>query len=532
MVPSHPVSTETADESELTRQLEAVKRFPEGNPNPVLQIDRDGVLLYANPASAPLVDALGLARGAALPSWLLDRVAEALVFVPAQAIDVRAGERTFSLFGVEAPELGVTNLYGTDVTAAQVLERFPMWNPNPVLRMSRDGALLFANAASAPIVEALGVRQGDRFDSEARSRLLRAIDEAEPPPLEVTSGGRHYALHPRFVPELDAINVYGLDVTALRAIDAFPDENPNPVLRMTHDGRLQYANPASEVITRALGVEVGDFLPPDILARVADVVARSSDDLIEIVSDGSTFELRAVAVYEFDFINLYGTDVTAARAVESAHRENERLLLAILPSSVAERLRSGETTIADSFEDLAVLFADLVGFTALSSRVSAAEVVRILNTVFSAFDEIADRHGLEKIKTIGDAYMAVGGLTVRPDGDDPAVAVAETALEIIGATEQLGMRLGHDLSVRVGVHAGPSVAGVIGTKKFIYDVWGDAVNRASRMESHGVPGRVQVSEETYERLRGGFVFEERGTIDVKGLGRVTTYFLSAPVVSG
>ena len=238
-------------------------------------------------------------------------------------------------------------------------------------------------------------------------------------------------------------------------------------------------------------------------------------------------EVRAVSVYEFDSINLYGTDVTAARAIEQAHRENERLLLAILPPSVAERLRGGETSIADAFDEMTVLFADLVGFTELSSRLDAAEVVQILNDVFCAFDALADRYGLEKIKTIGDAYMAVGGI----DGEDPRAdhprAVAQMALAMVAETERLARETGYPLQVRVGVHVGPTVAGVIGMRKFIYDVWGDAVNKASRMESHGVAGRVQVTEETYRRLRGSFSFERRGEIEVKGLGRVTTYLLDS-----
>ena len=514
---------------QLARELEAVKRFPEGNPNPVLQVGGDGVLLYANPASADLVRSLDLACGAPVPATMLEEIRQALEFVPPRPFEWEAESRTYSVLPVEAPELGVTNLYATDVTAERVLERFPLHNPNPVLRVSSDGRLLFANEASAPIVAALRTQVGQKFPAETRSHLLRALDEAEPDPLEVMSRGRHYALHARLVSELNTINVYGVDVTALRAIDKFPDENPNPVLRLTGDGRLQYANPASDLLRRALGIEVGDALPADFRRRVEDVVAGSSDEQLELEAGGRTFELRPVSVYEFGFVNIYGTDVTAARAIEQAHRENERLLLAILPPSVAERLRQGETTIADSFDDIAVLFADLVGFTALSSRLSASEVVDILNAIFSAFDELADRHGLEKIKTIGDAYMAVGGLVSDPRGRDPALAVAEMALEVVRATEQLAASTGRELSVRVGVHAGPSVAGIIGTRTFVNDVWGDAANKASRMESHGVPNRVQVSEATYQRLRGSFSFERRGVVDIKGIGPETTYFLDAPL---
>jgi class 3 adenylate cyclase len=521
------VSTErtTDPQADALRELEAVKRFPEGNPNPVLQITPEGTLLYANPASSPILAALGLEVGRTLPEELVAELRDALRLLPARPVEFAAGERTFSVLPVEAPELGVVNLYATDVTAARVLERFPDWNPNPVMRLSRDGVLLYANAASTPIVDALGVQSGGRLPREVAAHLLRALDEPAPEPFAIQCDGRHYALHPRLVPELGTINVYGTDVTALRAIDKFPDENPNPVLRVTRDGRLQYANPASDLLLRALGVDVGEPLPDDFLRQVEEIVARGSEERLELSADGRIFELLAVSVYEFDFINLYGTDVTAARAVAAANRENERLLLAILPPSVAERLRSGETSIADSFDEMTVLFADLVGFTELSSRLSAVEVVRVLNEIFSLYDDLADRHGLEKIKTIGDAYMAVGGVTPDAEGRDHAEAVAEMALEMIRATERLAAESGYALGVRVGIHVGPTVAGVIGMRKFIYDVWGDAVNKASRMESSGVPGRVQVTEDTYRRLRGAFAFERRGEIDVKGLGRVTTYFL-------
>jgi class 3 adenylate cyclase len=450
---------------------------------------------------------------------------DALRLVPPRAFELAVGVQTFAVLPVEAPELGVVNLYATDVTAARVLERFPDWNPNPVLRVSRDGTLLYANAVSAPIVGKLGARTGEQLPSDAVSHLVRAVDEPEPEPLEIQCGGRHYALHPRFVPELGTINVYGSDITAFRAMDKFPDENPNPVLRVTRDGRLQYANPASDAVLRALGIEVGGQLPDEFFGRVQAAVARGTGERLELRADGRIFELLTVSVYEFDFINLYGIDVTAARSIELANRENERLLLAILPPSVAERLRNGETSIADSFDEMTVLFADLVGFTELSSRLSAAEVVAILNNVFSTYDELADEHELEKIKTIGDAYMAVGGVTPDTNGRDHAEAVAEMALAMVSATERLAMDSGYALQVRVGIHVGPTVAGVIGMRKFIYDVWGDAVNKASRMESYGVPGRIQVTEETYLRLRGLFRFERRGTIAIKGLGHVTTYFL-------
>lgn len=203
--------------------------------------------------------------------------------------------------------------------------------------------------------------------------------------------------------------------------------------------------------------------------------------------------------------------------------KSERLLLNILPGPIAERLKQGENTIADSFDEVTVMFADLVGFTKLSTHLSPAELVELLNEIFSAFDELADRYGLEKIKTIGDAYMVVGGLPTP--SDNHAEAIAEMAIDIQAAISQMSTKGGQPLSIRIGIHTGPVEAGVIGIKKFTYDLWGDTVNTASRMESQGVPGGIQVTVATYERLRDKYIFQERGAIAVKGKGDMITYLL-------
>ncbi|RYZ57170.1 MAG: adenylate/guanylate cyclase domain-containing protein, partial [Proteobacteria bacterium] len=202
---------------------------------------------------------------------------------------------------------------------------------------------------------------------------------------------------------------------------------------------------------------------------------------------------------------------------------SDRLLLNVLPGPIAERLKTGENLIVDRFESVTVMFADIAGFTALSSRTSPEALVTMLNELFSMFDTLAEKHGLEKIKTIGDSYMAVAGVP-HPVADH-ATAIAHMALEMQAGVEAYAKRTGTELSIRIGLHTGSVVAGVIGTKKFIYDLWGDTVNMASRMESHGVPGRVQVSEATYHLLVGQFELEARGAIDIKGKGAMNTYLL-------
>jgi class 3 adenylate cyclase len=225
----------------------------------------------------------------------------------------------------------------------------------------------------------------------------------------------------------------------------------------------------------------------------------------------------------FAAVLVLGEAVRSRRALALEQERSERLLLNVLPAPIAARLKAGEGVIADAFPEVTVLFADLVDFTRRSQRIGPAQVVQALNELFSAFDRLAQQQGLEKIKTIGDAYMVAGGLPQpRPDH---AEAIAEMAL---GIREEVARRTdpsGQPLQVRIGIDTGPVEAGVIGTAKFSYDLWGDTVNTASRMESHGVAGCIQVTERTYQRLRDGYQFQRRGPISVRGKGEMVTYFL-------
>jgi PAS domain S-box-containing protein len=203
--------------------------------------------------------------------------------------------------------------------------------------------------------------------------------------------------------------------------------------------------------------------------------------------------------------------------------QTERLLLNILPQAIGERLKQGEQTIAEYFPNVTVLFADIVGFTQLASYLSPIELVDLLNKIFSEFDRLTERYGLEKIKTIGDAYMVVGGLPVPISNH--AEAMAQMALDMQAALSIFNRENNKTFSIRIGIHSGPVVAGVIGLKKFIYDLWGDTVNIASRMESHGMAGKIHVSDAVYQLLQDKFLWEKREKIQVKGKGEMTTYFL-------
>ncbi|XWK88696.1 MAG: adenylate/guanylate cyclase domain-containing protein [Phormidium sp.] len=217
----------------------------------------------------------------------------------------------------------------------------------------------------------------------------------------------------------------------------------------------------------------------------------------------------------------------AELALRHEQEQTEHLLLNILPYKIAQRLKRHPSTIADYFSEVSVMFADIVGFTKLSSRVSATELVEILNEIFSEFDQLAEKHNLEKIKTIGDAYMVVAGLP--KSREDHAIAIAEMALDMQASIAQYNEETNNSLSMRIGINSGDVVAGVIGTKKFTYDLWGDTVNIASRMESHGLPGKIQITEATYQYLRDRYLFEQRGHIEIKGKGEMLTYFLTGRI---
>ena len=319
-----------------------------------------------------------------------------------------------------------------------------------------------------------------------------------------------------------------------------PYSNRQIALMLALPAAMQIAlggyGPASAVILWSLLAPLMAFLfrgarqaVPWVLAFVALATVSGALELAGIPSPAATPAPLREAFFVMN-VSVVGIIVCLtvryfATRLEAEQARSEALLLNLLPAPIAERLKGGEEPIADTYPDVTVLFADLVGFTQLTTRVAPSEMVLLLNRIFSRFDALAQRHGLEKIKTIGDGYHATAGLPVwRPDH---AEAAAEMALDMRDAVRELARESGWPLFVRIGIDSGgPVIAGVIGTSKFVYDLWGDVVNTASRMESHGLGDAIQVTEQAYERLRSAYVLEERGVVDVKGKGPMRTYLLT------
>ena len=252
--------------------------------------------------------------------------------------------------------------------------------------------------------------------------------------------------------------------------------------------------------------------------------------LLEPVVSQHAAAIPAALRTAFFVLNVSGVALTAyvllqyaVRARDEAFARSEGLLINVLPRAIAKRLKRGAGVIAEAHDEVTVLFADVVDFTPFAERTAPARVVGVLDQIFSAFDVLTERHGLEKIKTIGDAYMVAAGLP-EPRADH-AEAMADMALDMRVAFDELCEPLGLDLAIRIGIASGPVVAGVIGRSRFIYDLWGDTVNTASRMESQGLPRKIQVSEAVFRRLGDRYEFEDRGEIELKGKGRRRAYLL-------
>ena len=283
---------------------------------------------------------------------------------------------------------------------------------------------------------------------------------------------------------------------------------------------LEWLQPALE-LARQTGQKSQESRTQFELSEALATLGRHQEAL-NSYKDGHRIERefrRDLAACRVEFRRVKQDIDNARHEQESA----ERILFTVLPEAIARRMRGGEARIADKIADVSILFADLVGFTAMSRKTEPAELLERLEKVFSKFDQLTSSARLEKIKTIGDAYMVVGG--ALDPAKDHLEQCAYLAIEMMRAMDQLREDSGVDLSIRIGLHVGPAIAGVIGTTRLSYDLWGETVNFASRMESSGVPGRIQVSASVAERLKRAFHLEPRGSVELKGFGAVQTYFL-------
>ena len=318
----------------------------------------------------------------------------------------------------------------------------------------------------------------------------------------------------------DPLEAHGYDVieveNGMLALEKVEEQTPDVILLDLMMPKMD----GFEVCRRLKKNWKSTHVPVLVLTALSDRKER----LMSIEAGANDFLTKPVDVQ--DVILRVGNAVYVKKLndlLQAERQKSERLLRNILPRAIAERMKNGETNIAERHPEATLLLADLVGFTARTAAIDPVEVVNLLNEIFTAFDVLTEKHGLEKIKIIGDAYMAAGG--IHSHHSDHAVAIAKLAIAFQEQLKSMNEHYGTSIRIRVGINTGPIVAGVIGRKTYAYDVWGETVNLACRLETNGKPGRIQVSEATYQQLKGKFKFEPKHTVELKGHGAVSAYWL-------
>ncbi|XWK90319.1 MAG: adenylate/guanylate cyclase domain-containing protein [Phormidium sp.] len=449
---------------------------------PSLEIFRQKSLNFTFPYNVGLP---GIIRIHRQPEWIEDLRSESTETFSRQEIVVAAGLNC--CFGVPI------------VLADEVLAILLFFKKSPT--KIEPNLLELVNAVATQLGSLIQRKRAEEALRLAEQRYHSIVENAVDGIFQTTPSGRYLSANPALA------KIYGYDSPA-ELIAVLSDISHQ--LYLDPDRRQEFVN----------------RIEKDHAVYGFESLVRRKDGKVIWISENA----RAVRDSTGNLLYYEGivSDITVRKVAQEALRyqqeQAEKLLLNILPEPIAQKLKLGQSTIADSFENVTVLFADLVGFTELSANTSPQQLVENLNIVFSEFDLLAEQHGLEKIKTIGDAYMAVAGLpTSRPDH---AEAAAEMALGMLVKIAEFNSKTGTSFSLRIGMNTGPVVAGVIGIKKFSYDLWGDTVNTASRMESQGIPGAIQVSNTTYQLLKGKYKLTKRGSIPIKGKGEMVTYLLT------
>ena len=422
-------------------------------------------------------------------------------------------------------------------------EERPTVEDPPAEASSRAG--IFSGRLGSAVVRALelGADPGDSTELRHRKELLVGIS------LMVLPAGLLWGLlYWIFDERVAALFPWGYDVASVVCLAVFARTRSFPFLRFAELGLILVVPALLCIALGGLGPSSGVILWSLLAPLGAVVFDRTSRAwawflaflVLLLVSvplgeaQSKEADLPDRAVLAFAVLNVAAVSLVAftllltfARQREAAQGRVESLLLNILPDEIAQRLQVRRETIADHFDEASILFADVVDFTPLSGRLHARELVDLLDRLFSSFDELVDHHGVEKIKTIGDCYMVAAGVP-RPRPDH-AHALVRLALEMRECAKAcLPARGESDVRLRIGISSGPVVAGVIGRRRFLYDLWGDTVNMASRMESHGTPDEIQITRSTWELVRDDFVAERRGLVEVKGKGAVETWYLVGP----
>ena len=498
--------------------VKVLQKFPDQNPNPVLRFSDKGVLQYYNSPSEPIIDAWKININDKPNKKFLDKLKITLA-ENEHSFEINVDSKSFLLKAVYIKELGSINVYGTDITAKKAIDKFPDQNPNPVMRISKEGILNYHNKASYDIVNSHNLKIGEMISDNLIELVSKTILTNSITQNELTAGNKTYLANFVPVPEFGFIIIYATDITAKKVINKFPDKNPNPVMRFGKDGELKYFNDASKYIIKNWGIALNDTIPKEIIKNLTKPNANDIHNM-EFEVGNKTYYFNLVRINEFEFFLLYGTDITDTKDKEMILTK----LSKYFSPQVYNSIFTGEldVKIDTNRKNLTVFFSDIKGFTTITEKLEPEILTELITYYLTEMTNIAIEYGGTVDKYIGDAIMIFFG-DPKTDGiTKDAVSCVAMALEMKTRLKAIRKRwtsfgLTESLDVRMGIHTDVCTVGNFGSQdRLDYTVLGNGVNLASRLESLASPNEILISENTFNIIKNDIDCTYVDEITVKG----------------
>ena len=495
--------------------INLLKKFPDQNPNPVLRFSNKGVLEYYNSPSKKIIQFFDLEMSEKVNNKDILNELNKAVSKKIHSFEIKVQSLTYKLKCVYIKELGSINVYGTDITAKKVIDKFPDSNPNPVMRVSYDGVLNYHNKASLRLVGGLSLKVSEIVSKPILKYIGEVSISGEATNYEIKVGNFTYSASFVPVPEFQFIIVYASDITALKVIKKFPNQNPNPVLRINLEGHLDYFNDASTYIVKNLGCTIGSKLPLNLLEKIFN-----EEDAFEREIGSKTYMFNVVKIEEFSFYLIYGTDTTDSKDKE---RILEKLSKYFSPQ-VYDSIFTGEldVKINTTRKNLTVFFSDIKSFTTITEKLEPEILTDLITNYLTEMTNIAIKHGGTVDKYIGDAIMIFFGDPNSNGAKKDATACVLMALEMKKKLKRLKRDwvktgLSESLDVRMGIHTDVCTVGNFGSSdRLDYTVLGNGVNLASRLESLAKANQILISENTQNLIKNKIDCKFFNEVKVKG----------------
>ena len=502
-------------DSQLIKVLE---KIPDQNPNPVLRFSDKGVLLYYNNPAEPIINAWKIKINDKPHKSFLDNLKKAIA-ERENSFEINIEQKTFLLKAVYIKELDCINVYATNITAKKAIDKFPDQNPNPVLRVSKKGILNYHNTASSDIVSSHNLKIGEMISDNLIELVGKTVLTKSVTQNEITAGKKTYMAN--FVPvlEFDFIIIYAADITANKVINKFPDQNPNPVMRISKDGELNYFNGASNYIIRNWEIGLNEAIPQEIIKNLTKTNSNDAHTM-EIEVGDKTYYFNLVKIDEFDFFLLYGTDITDAKDKEMILTKLSKYFSPQVYSSIF----TGEldVNINTSRKSLTIFFSDIKGFTTITEKLEPEKLTELVTHYLTEMTNIAIDYGGTVDKYIGDAIMIFFGDPSTKGLREDAISCVSMALKMRKQLKLIRKQwksfgITETLDVRMGIHTDVCTVGNFGSQdRLDYTVLGNGVNLASRLETLAKPNEILISENTYNIIRANIRCKYFDEIKVKG----------------